>query len=371
MRVALDGLLLGGVHSGVERSIEQLAAALPRVAPQNEYLLVCRPRYADKVPPGITPLPVPGWADTKFGRIIYTQTTLARRLTGMADIVHAPGYVMPLNWRGPSVLTVYDLIALDYPAWCTRANVCHYRLTLPRSIARADRVIVPNRTVARAVERHYGEMGERMRVIPLGIEARYAPAGEEQMQNVRAAQSLPEEFVLCVGNLEPKKNLAAVVRAFGQVAERVPHHLVIAGGKSWRMGELNQALDESPVRQRIHSIGFVPDERLPALYSAAAVLVQWSLYEGVGLVPVEAMACGTPVITSDGGALPETVGDAALVVPLGPPERLAHALIDVLQRPEPAAELRRRGLVHAAGYSWDRHAAAVSALYEEIIHAGI
>lgn len=370
MRVAIDGMLLGGRHSGVENSIEALVRALPEAAPQHQYLLAHTAAYT--APQAVNSLLAPGWVRGRLARILYEQCCLSAALRGRCDILHCPGYVMPLNWRGPSVLTVHDLIALQFPQWCRRSNVLHYRFMLPRSIARATAVVVPSETTERVVGERFPQAAGKLQVIPVGLDERYRPAAEEAIAELRHRLNLPERFLLCVGNLEPKKNLAAVVKAFDALCEGggpADIQLVIAGKPAWDFADVTVAVGQSPHRSRIHVLGYVADADMPALYTAAALLVQWSLYEGVGLPPLEAMACGTAVVVSDGGALPEVAGPAALVVPLGPPERLAEAVATLLADDVQLADLRHRGLVHAARFTWPAHARAVAALYEEILNA--
>lgn len=365
MRIALDGMLLGGRHSGVERSIEGLIRALPQVAPEHEYLLACRTDYAAHSP--LPTLAAPAWARGRLLRILYEQSGLARVLRD-CDLLHAPGYVMPLNWRGPSVLTVYDTIAVQFPHLASRSNVWHYGIMLPRSLRRAGAIVVPTQTVAQDVRRLAPEVGDRLRVIPLGIDEAYRPATDDEVARVRQRYDLPPRYLLCVGNIEPKKNLAAVLAAFDAAAESLPHDLVLVGRRAWKCGEFDRTLSNMRHRQRVHVVGYAAAADLPALYTGADLLIQWSLYEGMGLPPLEAMACGTPALVSDGGALGEVAGPAAQVVPLGPPQQLAEALARLMQDEPRLAELRQAGTGHAAQFTWRRHARAVVALYEEVLH---
>jgi glycosyltransferase involved in cell wall biosynthesis len=370
MRVALDGLLLGGRHSGVERAIEALAEALPTAAPQHSYLLACRRQYARERQLPLPLLRAPAWVRARALRIAYEQLLLAPALRGRCDLLHGLGYVLPGNWRGPSVLSVYDLIALDFPAYCKRTNAWHYRWVLPRSIRQASRVVVPSQAVANRVSGRFPEAADRVRVIPLGISEHYAPAPEAAVAELRQRLGLPERFLLYVGNLEPKKNLPGLIAAFDLVADKLPHALLLAGRPAWGHEAIEGAAAQARHANRIQRLGYVAEADLPALYTAADALVQWSHYEGMGLPPLEAMACGTPAIVSDGGALPETAGPAALVVPLGPPARLAAALCELLDDRPRLKAMSRLGREHAARFTWSNHARQVAALYEEIAHAG-
>lgn len=380
MRIGLDGMLLGGHHSGVERSIEGLIRALPQVAPEHDYVVAVTDAYARRILEQSKPyesspaqrIPIHMHAAFplvrgRLPRILYEQTCLAHALRG-CDLLHAPGYVMPLNWRRPSVLTVYDVIALQFPHLAARSNVWHYGLMLPRSLRRASAIVVPTQTVAEDVARLAPPVRPKLRVIPLGIDEAYEPAAADEVAQVRQKYGLPEQYLVCVGNIEPKKNLPAALQAFDLAAETLPHDLVIVGRRAWRCGEFDRTLTNLRHRERVHVIGYADAADLPALYTGARLLLQWSLYEGMGLPPLEAMACGTPALVSDGGALPEVAGPAAEVVPLGPPQRLAGALVALLQDQRRLGELARAGRAHAAQFTWRRHAGAVVALYEEVLH---
>lgn len=366
MRIGIDGMLLGGTHSGVEHSIEALVKALAEAAPEHQYLLACQPAYVCRSP--VAALPAARWAQGRLRRILYEQTGLARALRA-CDLLHAPGYIMPLNWRGPSVLTVYDLIALQFPGLCKPGNVWHYRLMLPRSLRKATAVVVPTETVARDVRQLVPEVGEKLRVIRLGINESFRPASADDVARVRQLYGLPEQYLLCVGNIEPKKNLAAVLQGFDSAATTLPHDLVIAGRRAWKCRDFDQALQAMRHRDRVHLLGYAASGDLPALYTGTELLVQWSRYEGMGLPPLEAMACGTPALVSDAPALVEVAGPAAEVAPLGPPAQLAEALLRLLQDQRRLAELRAAGMRHAAQFTWSVHARAVVALYEEVLHA--
>ncbi len=282
-----------------------------------------------------------------------------------ADLLHGPGYVIPPGWRGPSVVTVYDVLALSHPEWCKGANALHYRVALPQSIRGASAVVVPSETVATEVVSHVGIPGEKLHVVPLGLSEQMQPADEEQVKAVRQRHNLPERYVLWVGNLEPKKNVAQMVRAFELASESIEQDFVLAGRIAWKAESSLRAIAESPAAARLHRLGYVASEELPALYSGADLLVHWSLYEGAGLTPLEAMACGTPAVVSDGGALGELAGQRATVVPLGDPADLAAAMVELLRDAPRRDELGRAGREWATQFTWQAHADRVIGIYEE------
>ncbi len=371
MRIAIDGMLLGRRSSGVEGSIANLVQALA-TAGNHDYTLFASvdPTSGTVVSPLFRVLATRWPVRYRALRILWQQTAFSAALSrGRFDLLHAPGYVAPVLAPVPVVLTLYDTLALSHPALCTPGNRWHYRLLLPPSVRRAAAVIVPSEVTRRDVERFMPWAADRIRIIPLGIEARFGVLQDEDAaQRLQATYGLTGPYILHVGGLEPKKNLPRLVEAFHLLRQRrdLPHRLVIAGAPSWDRAEVERAIRVSGLGNRVFLPGFVPAELLPALYRGAELFVFPSFYEGFGLPPLEAMACGTPVIVSDRGALPEIAGSAALVVdPLRPAE-IAEAMDAVLTRREVRTDLIARGLRHAAGFSWARTAAATEAVYAEV-----
>lgn len=365
----MDAMLLGGRQSGVETAIEGLCVGLGEVATGHEVLVLHRPGY---VGAGIDRRWVvlrrgPGWSVGRLGRIVYEHLVLPGVCEGWgAQVLHAPGYVLPATWYGPSVLTVYDILSVTHPEWCKPANALHLRRALRSGAKRAGRVVVPSRVVGAEVVERLGVEPARVRVIPLGISADLRPATEGAVAAIRRLYGLPNQYLLWVGNLEPKKNLPGLLQAYEHVAREAPHGLVLVGGRGWRDGPILEALRTSPVAQRVRWLDYVPGAHLAALYSGAALLVHWSLYEGAGLTPLEAMACGTPAVVSDGGALRELAGQVAPVVPLGDPGELARVVLGLLGDGRRREELAARGRAHVARYTWAEHARQVLSIYEEV-----
>jgi len=372
MRIGIDGLLLHGRYSGVEHSVEQLLQALSARSDPHEYLVYVgrdvprAPWQSDRVRP--RPLPIP--ARARLLRVAATHALLHRRAEADGvEVLHGPGYVLPRGWRGAAVLTLYDLIALAHPRYCRLANRLYYRRTVPRSARAAGAVVVPSAVVRADVVRTLGVPEAKVHVVPLGVRRHMQPADAEAVEVVRRRYELPERYGLFVGNAEPKKNLEQTLAGYHRAvlrSEATPP-LVLAGGKAWGpqgavytrpayAGEIRWALP----------VGYVADADLPALYTGASFVLLWSLTEGFGLPALEAMACGTPVICSDGGALPEVVGDAAEVVPLGDTSALAEAIVRLAQDEDRRQELIARGRARAARFTWEAHADRVVALYEEV-----
>lgn len=370
MRIAIDGLILGGRHSGVQTAVQHLCTALGEHAGGHDVGVACSERFAaEHLGPAVPNcISAPAWANSRPGRIAYELLFLGRRLHNLGyDVLHAPAYVLPESWTGASVLTVYDLIALDFPQWCTLENRIHFGLRMPRSLRRASAIIAPSRTTAEAIGRRFPECADKVHLVYLGVGDEFQPVTDTGvLEGVRRRHNLPDHFILYVGNIEPKKNVSGMVEAFERIAPDMPHHFVIAGGKGWKCERDLRRIELSEYSDRIHVTDWVPQADLPALYTLADVLIQWSLYEGVGLPPLEAMKCGTPAIVSDGGALAEIAGQAAKIVPLDSPDMLADELKTLLFDEDERREMARRGQELVRKMTWRKHVRRVIELYEEV-----
>lgn len=374
LHVGIDCLVVADRPSGVERAVVGLVEGLAEIRPPDQrFSLMIADGREGALPTGeqIAPLLAPHWADGRAGRVFYEQAIAAGRLRAEgAEVLHGAAYVLPHNWDGPSVVTIHDAITVCHPQWCQWHNVIHYGMVMTRSACSASAVIVPSQFTKRELVEHVGVEESRVRVAPLGVGPEFAPADNDAITRIRERHDLPERYLLCVGNLEPRKNLEAVIEALSSVGNDMPCDLVIAGKRGWKCRSLAAAIDRCAFADRIHWLGWVPQEDLPALYSGAEIFVQWSLHEGFGLTPLEAMACGTPAVISDGGALPEIAGSAARVVPLQEgPHGLAEALVALTEDPEALAEMGRRGIEHAAEYTWAAHAENVAQVYREVARA--
>jgi len=222
------------------------------------------------------------------------------------------------------------------------------------------------------VERHLRLPPERVRVVPLAAAPSFRPLEDAtKMAAVRAKYDLPERFILNVGALEPGKNQATLVRAFRRLRRGgVEQALVIAGPPAWRYERLLRLVDRLGLTDEVRFLGYVPAEDLVALYNLADLFAFPSLYEGFGLPPLEAMACGTPMVCSNAASLPEVVGDAAITVDPYDVEGLAQAMHRVLTDASLREELRAKGLAQAKQFTWERTARETVAVYRQVLEAG-
>ena len=267
------------------------------------------------------------------------------------DVYFGPAGQAPLGDVGaPMVVTAHDLAIYQHPEWFPGGQPLSTRVVVPRSMTRARTVICVSRHTAADVQAIFGVREPRLEVIPEGVNPRFRPLDGERTEQVKARLGLPTRYLLFVGTIEPRKNLDTLLEAWAEMRHRPP--LVVAGGFGWRF-EATQQRMERLAGAGLHHLGEVEPADLPALYSLAAALAHPAWYEGFGLTPLEAMACGTPVLCSNASSLPEVVGDAALTLDPGDAGGWRQALERFFEEPALATELRRKGLLRAAGFSWE------------------
>ena len=269
------------------------------------------------------------------------------------DAYFGPVGALPLGDVGcPSVITVHDLAIYRNPDWFPGRQALSTRWVVPRSLRRADVIIAVSANTARDVSELFGVSAARIEVVPHGVSAACKPLSSEDLAGARERLKLPERFILFVGTIEPRKNLATLLDAWAMMSDRPD--LVIVGAWGWLYEPIRQRLGR--LGPGVHHLEGLDPAELPAVYNLARVLAHPAWYEGFGLPPLEAMACGTPVVVSDRASLPEVVADAGLVVAADDPNAWRKALETVVGDADVAADMRRRGILRAAEFSWARAA---------------
>ncbi len=371
MIIALDGHMIGSHETGNETYALELAVALARLDDNEagDYTYKLYTANPGALPAGVysTPrLSVREFPDVpSLVRIPRTYPRLARY--DGAALLHMQ-YVAPPFAPCPVVLTVHDVSHRVYPEFFSlKARLVVIPLT-GISIRRATHIIASSTATLRDLMRYYRVPQSRVTVVPLAAGCQYNPQPWEEQARVRGLYNLPSTYVLTVGNLQPRKNLARLIDAFGSIAAEIPTAaLVITGAPTSYGSELEQKAQQMGLEGRVRFIGYVPEADLPALYSGATVFCYPSLYEGFGLPPLEAMACGTPTVTSRTSSLPEVVGDAALTVDPTSVESIAIALRRFLQNAELRETYRQKGLQRAATFSWQRTAQLTRGVYDQVV----
>jgi glycosyltransferase involved in cell wall biosynthesis len=366
VRIALDATPLLGVRTGVGRYVEHLLGELATTGADELTATAFTLRGAGGLPLVVPPAvavrhrPVPArllremWARVEAPPVEW--------LAGPADVFHGTNFVLPPLRRAAGVVTVHDLSYLRTPR-TVEAESLRYRALVPRSLRRAAVVCAPSRAVADEVLAEYGLAEDRVAVTPLGVDEPWLRA-EPPAPGWLAAHRLPERYLLFVGSLEPRKGLPTLLDAYRDLragdADIPP--LVLVGPAGW-----GAAPDLGGVPPgSVLTPGYLDISSLRGAVAGAACLAFPSVYEGFGLPPLEALACGTPVVASDLPATREVLGGQAVLVPAGDPAALAHALAGILAEDGgPAARAARRA--HAARFTWVRCAAATRAAYRTAV----
>ena len=367
MRIAID---LRKLHDhGIGTYIRNLVRYLARLDHETEYILLCRPPDC-----GLTAELGENFRAVPANALPYSireQVQLPLQLTReRVDLFHAPHYVLPTLAPCRSVVTIHDCIHLMFPQYLpNRLAYAYARSILWTASRRASRVMTVSEASKRDIVQFLGIPGDRVVIIPNGIDERFnTPPNEEEVARVRARYQLDAPFVLYVGNVKPHKNLERLIDAFYRVRQELGDdlRLLLIGDDISKYATFRRAVHRYQLHKYVRFLGFVPDETLAVLYRLAHVFAFPSLYEGFGLPPLEAMASGTPVVTSNVSSLPEVVGDAALLVDPYDPAAIAAAIRRVLTEPGLSADLRRRGLERAREYSWERSVKRIRQIYGEV-----
>ncbi len=294
----------------------------------------------------------------------------AARRAGV-DLYHSPHYTLPLPIHCPAVVTVHDLIHVRFSRFFPAGAGIYTRTIAGAAVRKARIVLVDSAHVRQDVMEILGVPEARIRVIPLGVSNQFAPRPADETDRFLRGRSLPSAYFLYVGARKKHKNLVLLIDALARMpqSERLP---LVLSGPAWSLGHhLAQRAVRAGVSTCIHFTGPLhSDEDLALLYSGAALYLQPSLDEGFGLPPLEAMACGTPVLSSSAGALPETLGDAAVLLPPSEPEVWAEAMQGLLTDSLRRGNLIRRGIERARGFTWERTAESTMRAYLEAARGG-
>jgi glycosyltransferase involved in cell wall biosynthesis len=367
VRVALvANRLAGPTPSGVDRYHRELVRELAG-RPDMDCTTLATAERAEPtwVPDGVSVRHVPG--PRKLVHLTWSLAgrPLIDRFTEGADLVHVTVPAFPVPSRAPIVYTIHDLMPLEHPEWFGRVHRWGARRAFADAAGRAAAIIADSDSTAAALTTRCGVAPERITVVPLGIgDGFHRPPDPERSARLAAAAGVePKEFALFVGQVNVRKNLTVVLRALARLDGGFP--LVVAGSEGPGAAAVRAEIDRLGLHDRVRFLGFVPDDDLPALMAAARVLVHPARSEGFGLTPLEAMAVGTPTIVTDGGALPGTVGDAALVAGPDDPDAWAAAIESL--DPSTAATVAERGRAWASGFTWEATAAATIEVYRRVL----
>jgi len=285
------------------------------------------------------------------------------------NLYHEPAY-LAYRFKGPTVVTVHDLSWIRHPETHPAERLREMNRFMPKVVEHASHIVVDSDFVRREVMTHYGVTGDRVTTVLLGVGAEFRRIDELSCKPVLDQFGLEYgHYLLAVGTLEPRKNLATVIAAFEQLPERTRQRfpLVIVGMNGWGMERFSHSLRHMMIKGEVRLLGYVAQAELPALYSGARLFVYPSMYEGFGLPPLEAMACGAPVIASRRASLPEVVGDAGILVEPMDDAAIASHMRSLIEDDGLHARLGQAGQVRAAAFTWSKFARETMAVYKKIV----
>ncbi len=381
MRVVINGLAALKPKTGVGHHVAHLARALAIVCPEDEFALYPGTRLGGLVR-RLNRAPAagagPSGGRSVRGRLFGLAKSAAKaasrfhfaayaRAFGF-DLYHEPNFV-PFPSRLPTVVTVHDLSVLRFPDWHPADRVRVHERRFLRGLEQATHVIVVSESIRREVVGDLGFPADRVTAVPNGISPAFRPLPPDEVEVTRVRLGLPQRYFLCVGTIEPRKNVGTVMRAFADLpaAVRADCPLVLVGPWGWK-SEADREFFEQTGRDRgVRHLGYVADADLPAVYAGAVGLVYPSFYEGFGLPPVEMLACGGAVLASTDPAVREVCGPhAAFLDPADLPGWRA-AMLRLVTDLSYRDDLRRGGVAHAARFTWERAARQTMAVYRGVL----
>lgn len=372
MRIAIDARKLHDY--GIGTYVRNLVDCLARQDHDDEYVLLCRPADADylrSLGRRFTPLP-----EQAGNYSLREQVSIPMALTrARVDLFHAPHYVVSPLTATPYVVTIHDCIHLRFPQYLpNRLAPTYARMMMQVAARRARRVLTVSQASKEDILHYLGTPADKVEVIYNALDNRLAtPPTADDMTRVRERFQLNSPFILYAGNIKPHKNVDRLIEAYSILRRRgvTDVKLMIIGDQISKYPNLRRLVHRFQLHQHVRFLGFVPEETLSVLYRLASVFVFPSLYEGFGLPPLEAMAAGAPVVTSNTSSLPEVVGDAAVLIDPMDAGAIADAMAHVLGDEHLRAELIRRGHERVKAFSWARSVARVREVYAELAGAPV
>ena len=373
MRIALDGFPLSSLRTGIGHYTFELARAVARIAPNHSFELISPLPFDDSVVAELQRASTPNLTlnnpqPTSFRRRWWAIGLPLFLRKNSFDVFHGTNYEVPLWNRQRNVLTIHDLSILLHPEYHEPKLVRRARRRLPLMVRSAGMIIAVSESTKREICEQLKIKPGRIFVTPEAPRQNFWPVPVSETIATRERLGIDADFILSVGTIEPRKNLLTLVRAFDQILRttELRPQLVVAGGEGWLMDELYSFIRTSDISDRVRFLGYTSDEVLRELYSSCRICVYPSLYEGFGLPPLEAMACGAPVITSRIPAIMETVGSAAVLIDPHNVADLAHSLIDLWNDEQQRSNLSLAGLKRAAEFTWERTAKLTLDAYHEL-----
>ena len=364
MRVGIDARLVYYSQAGIGQYILHLVDGLAKVDKENEYVLLQSRKDDTTMQRQPNFRRVSLWTPSHHRLERYALNVELMRL-GL-DVLHSPDFIPPHRPSCRSVITVHDLAFLLYPHFLTRESARYYG-HIDQAVRWTDHIISVSESTKRDTIQHLGVAEDRITVVHEAANPVFRPMDrQEAREQIRYRHGIEAPYILFVSTIEPRKNVPTLLRALWQLVEcyKEDVRLVLAGGKGWLFEDAFSVVDELKLDRRVHFVGRVSSEDLLYLYNAAEMLAHPAFYEGFGLPPLGAMACGLPVIVSNVASLPEVVGDAGFLIDPHEVDELTVAMWRVLNDDGLRQEMRQKGLKQAGRFSWERAARETMAIYK-------
>jgi len=367
MKVGLITGDAGSVRSGMHNYIFNLIDRLKKNPDLDLTLITYEKQTIFPDIPNKTPsYPFPGFSPFFWSQFLSLQKNMFRGF----DIVHNPAHYPLLNKPSAKyICTIHDITPVSHPQFHSRWRSFYNRIALPRLVKYSDKIITDSLQTKKDLISYYSVPDNKISVIYLGASQEFKKLDTNATDAIRQKHNLHDPFVLFVGNLEPRKNIPNLIRAFAQCRKQRPElKLVISGRKGWMFGEIFNTIAELRVEKSVRFLDYVPHEDLPALYNAASIFVYIPFYEGFGLPPLEAMQCGIPVITSNTSSLPEIMGDEGIMVDPNDIPDLVDKMNLLLTDDKARRENILYNLSRCQQFSWDKCAHQTMKIYEEVLN---
>lgn len=344
-------------RSGTGRYVSQLVNAF-RLLPLPLDIVTANPRGGLDILLGHDPP-----TDSPLTKLLMEQAGVPLR-SWRYHLTHFPAGMGPFLPCRRLILTVHDLIALKHPEWFTPTRARYYRNAAKKGVRRASRIVADSEATSRDLQELLHVPEQKIDVVPLGVSGNhFRPATDGELCQAQKELYLPQQYFLFMGTIEPRKNLKRILAAWRGIASEVPEDLVIAGRPGWGFTDTLEKCRAGEHATRIHLLGPVLDRHLPPLLSSATAFVWPSLYEGFGLPPLEAMACGAPVISSNTSSIPEVVGDAGILIDPTNEDEIAQAMLRVSKDAELRKRLSASSIARASQFTWQRTAELTATSY--------
>ncbi len=377
MHIALNGLFLSEKNTGGGRYLLDLLQGLQSVRTTEKYsVFVSRKTGTQKwvTQPGFEVVACGWMTDYRPSRIVWEHHCLQNVVSRKGiDVFHAAGFTLPAQLKARSVITIFDMTFFLMPQVHEKSKVAYFRSMIPAAVKKADAVIAISSQTKCDIIKYLGTPEEKIRVVPIGIGDEFRViADKERIESVKAAYSLPDEYILFVGTLEPRKNIGGLIRAYARLRKRgCRHTLVIAGKRGWQCGGIYKLVESLLLSGDVVFTDYISQEDLPVLYNGAAAFVYPSLYEGFGIPVLEAMKCGVPVVTSGISSMPEVTGDAAVLIDPYDDVSLMNGIERVVRDRSLAASLRMQGLRRASSFTREKMARETVAVYNSVTESAL